>query len=91
MQGIDFSTRSSDGFDLENIISLELDQAFALVFGPCLGVLRLSTLLSVRIPAECCIKQYIEEQDKTTNAKIHDCKLYFKIKTKCFQFKKLYY
>jgi len=32
MQGIDFSTRSSDGFDLENIISLELDQAFALVF-----------------------------------------------------------
>jgi len=34
MQAADLSTRSSDGFDLENIMSLELDKACALVFSP---------------------------------------------------------
>jgi hypothetical protein len=32
MQGADFSRRSSDCFDLEKIMSLELDKAFVLVF-----------------------------------------------------------
>lgn len=70
MQAADFST-CSDGFDLENIMSLELDKACTVVFsswirkfGPCLCVLWLSTLLGVRIPEECWTRTYIEEQDK---------------------------
>jgi hypothetical protein len=57
----DFSTRSSAGFDREDIMSLEKD--FAVVFsfrlsglGPFLGVVKLLALLSVRIPEDTCIK-----------------------------------